>query len=87
LYLKKGILAGRQAAHIWRNDEEIPKILFPKINRAGTVRPMRGPATYQGHGPDKISIINLNYNYFPKIDSRFLFKEKTTIKKQLMQKK
>jgi hypothetical protein len=58
LYLKKGILAGKQAAHIWRNEDEIPNVLLPSINRTGTVRPISGPATYHGQGPDKISIIS-----------------------------
>jgi hypothetical protein len=35
---------------MWRNEEEIPKVLFPKINKIGTVKPIKGPATYQGHG-------------------------------------
>jgi hypothetical protein len=49
-YLKKGILAGKQAAHIWRKEEEMPKALFPIINSTGTVNPISGPATYHGQG-------------------------------------
>jgi hypothetical protein len=30
--------------------EEIPKVLFPKISRAGTMRPITKPAIYQGQG-------------------------------------
>ena len=49
-YLKKGILAGMQDAQICRRDELIPNDLFPRIKRAGTVKPISGPAIYQGHG-------------------------------------
>jgi hypothetical protein len=28
----------------------MPKALFPNSNKAGTVSPINGPATYQGHG-------------------------------------
>ena len=38
------------AAQIWRKDELIPKALFPIINNIGTVKPMSGPAMYQGQG-------------------------------------
>ena len=47
-YLKKGILAGKQAAHTCRNEEEIPNDLLPVINSIGTINPINGPATYQG---------------------------------------
>src|SRR5690554_2100614 len=50
LYLKNGILPGIQAAQICRNDELIPNDLFPKINNAGTVKPIKGPAIYHGQG-------------------------------------
>lgn len=50
LYLKNGISAGIQAAQICRNDEDIPNDLFPINSRVGTVSPIKGPATYQGHG-------------------------------------
>ena len=39
---------GMQAAQMCRNEEEIPKDLFPIINKVGTISPMRGPAMYQG---------------------------------------
>lgn len=42
--------AGTQAAQICLSEEEIPKLLFPKSRRAGTVSPIIGPATYQGQG-------------------------------------
>ena len=56
--MKKGIFAGRQAAHTCRSDEEIPKVLLPNINNVGTVKPIRGPAIYQAQGfvPNSINI-------------------------------
>src|SRR5687767_8688583 len=50
LYWKKGILPGKQAAHICRSVEEIPNDLLPSINNNGTTNPINGPATYQGQG-------------------------------------
>jgi hypothetical protein len=50
LYLKKGILAGIQAAQICRNEEDTPNDLLPMINSSGTTNPINGPATYQGQG-------------------------------------
>ncbi len=50
LYLKNGMLAGKQAAQMCLNDELIPNDLLPKIKSAGTVKPISGPATYQGQG-------------------------------------
>lgn len=44
------MLAGTHEAQMWRSDELIPKDLFPIINSAGTVKPINGPATYQGQG-------------------------------------
>ncbi len=44
------MLAGRQAAQICRNEEEMPNDLLPSIKSAGTVSPISGPATYQGMG-------------------------------------
>lgn len=44
------MLAGIQAAQMCRSEEEIPNDLLPINKRVGTVRPMSGPATYQGHG-------------------------------------
>jgi hypothetical protein len=48
--LKKGIRDGITAAQICRSEEEIPKALFPVTRRNGTINPISGPATYQGHG-------------------------------------
>lgn len=56
LYLKKGILAGTQAAQIWRNDEDIPNGLLPKRSNIGTVRPIKTPAIDQCQGFLIISI-------------------------------
>ena len=44
------MLAGMHAAHMWRNDELMPKFLLPIINNVGTINPIIGPATYHGHG-------------------------------------
>jgi hypothetical protein len=41
---------GMQAAQIWRNEEETPKRLFPNMSKTGIMRPIKGPATYHGHG-------------------------------------
>jgi hypothetical protein len=41
LYLKNGISAGIQAAQICRNDDDIPKDLFPINNKVGTVSPIK----------------------------------------------
>lgn len=49
-YLKNGRLAGIHEAQMWRNDELIPKDLLPIIKSTGTVKPINGPATYQGQG-------------------------------------
>jgi hypothetical protein len=49
-YLKKGISLGIHAAHIWRRLAEMPKCLLPKINKAGTISPIKVPAMYQGQG-------------------------------------
>jgi hypothetical protein len=49
-YWKKGILEGKQTAQTCRNEEEIPKDLFPNNNNIGTISPISGPAIYQGHG-------------------------------------
>jgi hypothetical protein len=56
-------LAGKQAAQIWRMLEDIPKCLLPKINNAGTIKPMIAPATYQVQGCLKNSIIKYFYSY------------------------
>jgi len=41
---------GKQMAHKWRNEEEIPNVLLPNSNKAGTVKPISGPAIYHGQG-------------------------------------
>src|SRR5690606_32479436 len=60
-YLKNGMPAGTHEAQMCRSEELIPNDLFPKINNAGTVKPISGPATYQGHGCLINSIIILFY--------------------------
>lgn len=57
------MLAGIQAAHTWRNEEDIPNVLLPNINKAGTVNPINGPATYHDQGCLKNANIVLNYLY------------------------
>ena len=49
-YLKKLILAGIQAAQTCRSEEEIPKVLFPRINKSGTVKPIKSPEIDQCQG-------------------------------------
>ena len=49
-YRKKEMSPGKHAAQICRKDEEMPKVLLPKINNKGTVSPISGPATYHGQG-------------------------------------
>lgn len=44
------MLAGKHIAQTCRSVPEIPNNLFPANNRTGTVNPITGPATYQGHG-------------------------------------
>lgn len=44
------MFAGTHAAQMCRNVEEIPNRLFPIQSNSGTVSPIMGPATYQGHG-------------------------------------
>lgn len=56
-YLKNEILAGKHEAHICRKDELIPNDLFPRMSNSGTISPINGPDTYQGHGCLKNSII------------------------------
>ena len=63
-YLKNGILAGIHAAHICLSDELIPKDLLPMIRSTGTVKPISGPATYQGQGCFIISINDINIYFF-----------------------
>jgi hypothetical protein len=38
-------------------EEDIPNDLLPNINKAGTVKPIKGPAMYQGQGCFKNSNI------------------------------
>ena len=52
----KMIEAGKQAAQMCLSEELMPKDLFPKSKSAGTVRPIKGPATYHGHGCDTKSM-------------------------------
>ena len=58
LYLKNLIFAGKQAAHIWRKLEDKPNVLLPMMSNAGTIKPIIVPATYQGQGAFKFSIIS-----------------------------
>jgi hypothetical protein len=51
-YLKKGILAGKQAAQICLRLDDMPKGLFPIIKSIGTIKPIIVPPTYHGHGSD-----------------------------------
>lgn len=44
------MLEGKQAAQMWRREEEMPNVLFPSINNVGTVKPINAPATYQAQG-------------------------------------
>jgi hypothetical protein len=48
LYLKKEMLAGKQAAQIWRRLDDMPNALFPRIRRRGTISPINGPEIHQG---------------------------------------
>jgi len=41
---------GTHAAQMCRSEDEIPKCLLPINNSAGTVRPIKAPATYHGQG-------------------------------------
>src|SRR5690606_24181984 len=71
-YLKKGIPAGKQAAQIWRRLDEMPKCLLPSSNKAGTMSPISGPATYQGQGRINASIIWFSYSMYMQL-RRLLF--------------
>jgi hypothetical protein len=57
-YLKKVIPAGKHAAQAWRRLADIPKCLLPSNKSAGTIRPIRIPATYHGQGFCNTWIIN-----------------------------
>jgi hypothetical protein len=39
-----------QAAQTCRSEELMPNDLLPIMSSAGTVNPIKGPATYHGHG-------------------------------------
>ncbi|MGN6531513.1 MAG: hypothetical protein ACTHK0_07150, partial [Ginsengibacter sp.] len=65
---KNGIFKGAHAAQIWRRDEDTPSLLFPIINNKGTVSPINGPATYQGQGCLRNSIMMSIYLYEYKVD-------------------
>ena len=69
-YLKNLIFAGIQAAQMCRKEDEIPKDLFPINNSAGTVNPIRIPATYQGQGCFNNSNIGLKFCPADFADSR-----------------
>src|SRR5688572_5276776 len=66
-YLKKGILAGRQAAHTCLSDDDIPKALLPISKSNGTISPIKGPATYQGQGCFIHSRKFIKLNFFQNI--------------------
>jgi hypothetical protein len=65
-------LDGTHAAHTCLNEEEIPKVLFPKINKAGTINPINGPATYQGQGC-LINSITVMLKYFIYVSKNAFF--------------
>lgn len=58
-YLKNGISDGKSAAQVCLRLLEIPKVLFPKMSKSGTVSPIIGPAMYHGHGFNNKSIISI----------------------------
>src|SRR5215831_8687345 len=49
-WLKNSMRHGANAAHKCLRLLEIPNGLLPRRSIAGTMRPMSGPATYQGSG-------------------------------------
>ena len=51
------MLAGKQAAQICRRLVERPNALLPRIKSTGTISPIKGPDTHQGHGSLLISVI------------------------------
>jgi len=58
------MFAGKQAAQICRKLEDTPSVLLPRIKRAGTINPIKGPVTYQGQCCRIISINSyLNYKH------------------------
>ena len=63
-YLKKGILAGRQAAQTCLSDDDIPKALLPMSKSNGTISPIKGPATYQGQGCFIHSIKFISFSFY-----------------------
>ena len=56
-YFRNSRLDGKVAAHICLKLEDTPNCLPLKIKSAGTNKPIMGPATYQGQGWERISII------------------------------
>ena len=49
--------------HVCVNEEDTPNNLFRIISNSGTVSPINGPATYQGHG--SLSILDLYFSGIP----------------------
>lgn len=70
-YLKKLIFEGIQAAQICLSDELIPKDLFPRMSKAGTVSPINGPAIYHGQGSFMISTTGIILKLYIQIDYLF----------------
>ena len=56
-YLKNSRPHGATAAHTCLKLLEIPNGLFPSSSNAGTMRPMSGPAMYQGSGCGNMSVM------------------------------
>lgn len=83
LYLRNGMFAGKHIAHTCRNVLDIPSILLPKSRSAGTVRPIIGPAMYQGHGRRKRSIISIGIIFQAAIYIRQLRKNLLKKKKRI----
>lgn len=54
-------------AQICRMEDEIPKGLLPAISKRGTIRPIKEPETYQGHGCVRNSFILRRQNKIQKI--------------------
>ena len=47
-----------QAAQTCFSDEEMPNGLLPMNSNTGTIKPIKGPETYQGQGCDKNSFMS-----------------------------
>jgi len=69
--LKKAMLEGKQAAQVWRSDEEMPKVLLARSKSNGTISPMIGPATYQGQGSYSNALIVYSIVYLKDIVSDY----------------